>query len=190
MRPLPEGTFHYMFGDDFLVAPIHENKLSRAVSLPPGKWRYLFDDREVLEGPRQLTRDFPLDEYPVFIRDGAIVPLKVSRPYTGFGDQDSAEFITWLIYPNGHSEFTLWHPETHPEPEATIVKVNSGPPLKIELSGKQTPHILRIAALKKPSTISLDGKDLSEDDAWKYDAETGHIIIKTSDYDPGTYLIL
>ena len=189
MRPLADGKFHYLFGDDFLVAPIHEDKLSRTVSLPPGGWRYLFDDREVLQGPRQFTRDFPLDEFPVFVRDGAIVPLKVTRPYTGFGDQDSAEFTTWLIYPNGRSEFTLWHPESHPKPEATTVKVDSGPALKIEFSGKHAPHILRIVANEKPAGISLDGQNLPEGDAWRFEADSRRIIIKTRDYAQGTYLI-
>ena len=189
MRPLTDGKFQYLFGDDFLVAPIHKDKLSRTVTLPRGGWRYLFDDREVLHGPQQLTRDFPLDEFPVFVRDGAIVPLKVTRPYTGFGDQNSADFTTWLIYPNGRSEFTLWHPETHPKPEATTVKVDSGPSLKIEFSGKHEPHILRILAKEKPAGITLDGQNLPEGDAWKFDAEARRIIIKTREYATGDYVI-
>jgi alpha-D-xyloside xylohydrolase len=189
MRPLEEGTFHYMFGKDFLVAPIHENKLSRKVSLPPGAWRYLFDDRDVLQGPRQFTREFPLDEYPVFVRDGAVVPLKVTRPYTGFGEQESAEFTTWLIYPNGRSEFTLWHPESHPDPEATTVEVESGSELRIQFSGKHTPHILRIAASTRPTRITLDGQDLPEGNAWEFEAEARRIIVTTRDYAHGTYLI-
>jgi len=189
IRPLADGEFHYLFGDDFLVAPIHEDKLSRTVSLPPGGWHYLFDDRDVHQGPCQFTRDFPLDEFPVFVRDGAIVPLKVTRPYTGFGDQDSAEFTTWLIYPKGRSEFTLWHPESHPKPEATTVKVDSGPALKIEFSGKHAPHILRILANEKPASISLDDKNLPEGHAWRFEADSRRIIIKTRDYAQGTYLI-
>lgn len=189
MRPLADGKFQYLFGDDFLIAPIHEDKLTRTVSLPPGGWRYLFDDREVIQGPQQLTRDFPLDEFPVYVREGAAVPLKVTRPYTGFGDQDSAEFTTWLIYPNGRSEFTLWHPETHPKPEATTVKVDSGTALKIEFSGKHAPHILRILAKQKPADITLDGNALSEGQAWKFDGAEQRLIIKTRDYTNGTYLI-
>src|SRR6185295_12375633 len=77
IRPLAAGKYHYLFGNDFLVAPIHEDRLARTVSLPPGKWRYLFHDRELLSGSIQVTRDFPLDEFPVYIREGAVVPLKV-----------------------------------------------------------------------------------------------------------------
>lgn len=189
MRPLREGKFHFLFGHDFLVAPIHEDKLTRTVSLPPGKWRYLFDDRDVVPGPTQITRDFPLDEFPVFVRDGAIVPLKVTRAYTGFGDRDSAEFMTWLIYPNGQNEFTLSHPETHPRPEDTTVKVNPGKPLTIEFSGKHQPHILRIHSAQKPSAITLDGKNLIEAVAWRFDASAQRLLIKTRDYAHGTYVI-
>jgi alpha-D-xyloside xylohydrolase len=144
MRPLGEGKYQYLFGDDLLVAPIFEDKTARTVSLPPGSWRYLFADREVLPGPQRLTRDFPLDEFPVFVRDGAIIPLKVARPYTGFGDKESAEFTTWLIYPQGKNSFTLYHPETHPKPERTTVTVDLGAVLRIEFSGKKQPHLLRI----------------------------------------------
>ncbi len=189
MRPMADGKFQYLFGDDFLVAPIHEDKLTRTVSLPTGGWRYLFGDREVFQGPQQLTRDFPLDEFPVFVRDGAIVPLKVARPYTGFGDKDSADFTTWLIYPNGKSEFTLWNPETHPKPESTTVKVDSGASLTIEFSGKHAPHILRIFSKDKPNTITLDGQSIPEGDAWKFDAPDRKVIIKTHDYTQGKYVI-
>ena len=127
--------------------------------------------------------------FQCYVRDGAIVPLKVSRPYTGFGDRDSAEFTTWLIYPNGRSEFTLWHPESHPKPEATTVKVDSGPAIKIEFSGKHAPHILRIVSNKKPAVISLDGENLPEGDAWRFEADSRRIIIKTRNYAQGTYLI-
>jgi alpha-D-xyloside xylohydrolase len=189
MRPLANGKFHYLFGEDFLVAPIHQDKLTRTVTLPPGRWRYWFDDREVLKGPQQVTRDFPLDEFPVFVRDGALLPMKITRHYTGMGDQDSAEFTTWLIYPNGHGEFTLWHPETHPKPETTTVKVEDGPSLGIRFSGQRSPHILRIFATEKPVSILLDGRTLPEGDAWKFDATQQRIIVKTRDYAQGTYVI-
>jgi alpha-glucosidase (family GH31 glycosyl hydrolase) len=189
MRTLGRGKFHYLFGEDFLVAPIHEDKLTRTVSLPPGKWRYLFDDQKVLQGPAEVTRDFPMDEFPVFIREGAVIPLKVTRPYTGLGDKDSADFTTWLIYPGGKSEFTLWHPESHPNPESTTVKVDSGLSLKIEFSGKREPHLLRIFSAARPSRITLDGKDLLEGTAWTFDAQNQRLIIKTRDFSVGAYLI-
>ena len=159
------------------------------MSLPAGPWRYLFADRELIQGPAQITRTFPLDEYPVFIREGAIVPLKVTRPYTGFGDNESGAYTTWLIYPRGKNEFTLWHPETHPAPDTTTVKVDSGESLRFEFSGKREPHILRIAASEKPVAVALDGKELPEGEAWWFEPQAAKLIIKTRDYTEGRYEI-
>jgi alpha-D-xyloside xylohydrolase len=189
MRPLTQGKFEYLFGEDLFVAPVFEDTLTRTVSLPAGKWRYLFHDEEVFQGSTRIIRDFPMDEFPVFIREGAIIPVKVTRPYSGFGDRDSAEFMTWLIYPNGHSERTLSHPETHPNPETTTIKVTSGSPLEIEFSGKHQPHILRVFSKTKPSAITLDGKTLSEGPDWSFDAQAHRLGIKTREYGEGKYLI-
>ncbi len=189
MRPLSAGKYHYMFGDGFLVAPMHEDKLTRTVSLPRGRWRYWFDDREVIEGPQELTREFPLDEYPVFVRDGSVVPLKVTRAYTGLGDRDSTGFTTWMIYPRGKSEFTLWHPETHPQPEPTTLKVEEGPPLRVRFEGKQSPHLLRILSREKPASVRRNGQTLPEGEAWSHDPARRRLIIKTADDIGGEYVI-
>src|SRR5439155_9981368 len=127
------------------------------VSLPSGRWRYLFDDREVFSGPRKIVRDFPLQEFPVFVREGASVPLNVQRSYTALGDTNSSGFRTWLIYPSGSTAFTLYHPETHPNSVTTTLKVEAGKSLKILFEGKHEPHILLVHADEKPSKITLDG---------------------------------
>jgi alpha-glucosidase (family GH31 glycosyl hydrolase) len=187
MRPQAQGKFHYLFGNELLVAPIYADKLDWTVSLPPGRWRYLFHDQEVVSGPAQVQREFPLDEFPVFVREGAVIPLKVSRPYTGFGDTNSTGFTTWLVYPGGKSQFTLWHPESHPKPESTTLAVDSGASLKLEFSGKHQPHILRIHSQSKPTRVALDGAELPEGDAWQFDAAHQRLVIKTRDYAQGKY---
>jgi alpha-glucosidase (family GH31 glycosyl hydrolase) len=189
MQPLPEGDFHYLFGDDFLVAPIHQDKLGRTVSLPAGKWRYFFNDRELFDGPQRVTRDFPLDEYPVFVRDGAIVPMKIQRSYTGLGSKESSQFTTWLIYPNGNHKFTLYHPESHPHPAQTTVTANSGDSLDIRFSGAHEPHILRIFSKTKPVKITLDGDVLPEGDNWSFDDKHQKISVRTRQYRDGQYKI-
>ena len=189
MRPLERGRFHYLFGNDLLVAPVYADRLENEVTLPPGRWRYFFDGRNVVEGPAQIKRAFPLDEFPVFVRDGAIIPLQVSRPYTGLGDTNSRGFTTWLIYPEGKREFTLWHPNSHPHPEKTMLSVDAGSVLKIEFSGAHEPHILRILRESKPARVLLDGTELREGDSWEFDASKQRLIIKTPRYAQGRYEI-
>ncbi len=189
MRPLPDGDFHYLFGNDLLVAPIHEDKTARQIKLPPGRWRYLFNDREVIQGPASITREVPLDEYPVFVRESALIPLKVTRAYTGFGDLETAAFTTWLIYPAGQNQFTLWHPESHPDPESTIVAMDAtGATLKLEFTGRHQAHRLRIHSTHAPAQVKLDGRELAKE-AWQYDAARETLVIQTHEYQIGRYEI-
>ena len=56
----------YMFGSDYLVAPIfHLNQFAREVYLPEGKWEDTRDGK-VYEGGQTITADAPLDSIPVF----------------------------------------------------------------------------------------------------------------------------
>lgn len=68
----------YMFGDDMLVAPITQAAVDGVSSvtlwLPPGRW-YDVNRGALLDGGRAITRDYLLDEVPVFVRAGAVVPL-------------------------------------------------------------------------------------------------------------------
>jgi hypothetical protein len=125
----------------------------------------------------------------VFVREGAVVPLNVKRAYTGLGDTNSAGYRTWLIYPKGKNEFTLWHPETHPDPQSTTLKVTAGPALRVEFSGKKEPHILRIFCEQKPIRVVLDGNELPEGDAWAYEARNKKLIIRTWNYQAGGYRV-
>lgn len=67
----------YMFGSDILVAPvIYEGARSRKVYLPKGaKWTYVEDNKEH-EGGKWIEVDTPLNVIPVFLKDGAKIPIK------------------------------------------------------------------------------------------------------------------
>ncbi|MFT3838609.1 MAG: glycoside hydrolase family 31 protein [Myxococcaceae bacterium] len=63
----------YLLGDSLLVAPVvTAGATTRAVQLPPGKWLGWFDG-QWREGA--VTVDAPLTALPLFIREGAVVPM-------------------------------------------------------------------------------------------------------------------
>ncbi len=68
--------------------------------------------------------------------------------------------------------------------------MDSGPTLRLEFSGRHEPHILRIFAQNKPAHVLLDGGKLTEGAAWRYDSTQHRLIIKTRDYDRGSYEII
>lgn len=66
----------YLFGSDILVAPIYtENSYSRNVYLPAGEsWKEVFTGK-IYEGGQYITVDAPLDQIPLFERDGVELPI-------------------------------------------------------------------------------------------------------------------
>ena len=189
-RPLQvpvTGKYQYLFGDDFLVAPIYRDSPNRRIVFPPGRWRYFFADSECVVGPAEVTKSFPLDEYPVFIREGALVPVTISRSYTGLGDETSADATTWLVYPAAEGRFVRYDPDLA---DSTCVEMHlSGDTLTLQFTGKPERHILRIYAERPPQTVSLDGRKLRPQRDWWYRPGIRKLIIRTDGYSRGHYEI-
>ncbi len=102
----------FLFGTQMLVAPITDasdagTDMGRAeVWLPEGSWfdfftglRYESDGRE-----KRTTYRF-IDEYPVFCRTGAIVPMQED---TGFGAPVKSDSVTVTVFPGADGQFTLY----------------------------------------------------------------------------------
>jgi alpha-glucosidase (family GH31 glycosyl hydrolase) len=71
----------YAFGDSMIVAPVAtpldpaSQLAKRSVWLPPGDW-IEWRTGARLHGPATLDRTFRLDEIPVYVRAGAIIPMQ------------------------------------------------------------------------------------------------------------------
>ena len=69
----------YMFGDNMLIAPVTEevDKESGYATvklwLPEGQWLE-YETGEMLQGGKTYERSFTMDEYPVYIKAGSILP--------------------------------------------------------------------------------------------------------------------
>lgn len=65
----------YYFGDDFLVAPVMNSEDSRDVYLPEGEWVNFFTGERIRGGQWLKGVKVPLDEMPVYVREGAVIPV-------------------------------------------------------------------------------------------------------------------
>lgn len=97
----------FLLGTDVLVAPVvRPGQTKRMVYLPAGAWvDYWTDER--LEGGRHVIVDAPLDTLPLFVREGAIVPLASERMST----ETEAEELALHLYPSTAglpSEYSLY----------------------------------------------------------------------------------
>lgn len=96
----------YRFGDAFLVAPVLQ-KWARTVEvwLPEGDlWIDYWTD-EIYDGGQPVTVAAPVDQLPLFVRAGSIIPM---RDYARAIELGSNENLTLEIYPHDHSSFTLY----------------------------------------------------------------------------------
>jgi alpha-glucosidase (family GH31 glycosyl hydrolase) len=67
------SDYQYLFGRDLLVTPITEPDATEwKVYLPAGTW-INFWTREVVTGGREISVPVPIDQLPVFVREGASV---------------------------------------------------------------------------------------------------------------------
>lgn len=85
----------FIFGDKMLVCPVLEpNSKGRRMYIPKGTW-YNFWTRETIEGGAEHWVDADIDEIPLFVRAGAIIPRYPVMQYVG---EQKIEFLTLDVY--------------------------------------------------------------------------------------------
>lgn len=95
----------YMLGPDLLVAPVMAPGVrSRPVYFPAGRWTSMDDPARVIEGGRYVEAEAPLERVPLFVRQGAIIPMLRGKP-RHLKDGPAREFDI-AVYP-GEGERTV-----------------------------------------------------------------------------------
>lgn len=104
MQALPQNHFDYLFGNEMLVAPVYEQYATkRMVNLPAGNWVDYWTN-ETLPGGKMVEADAPIEQIPLFIRQGSIIPM---RQYASSIEKGTNDTLIIHIYPGANSEFTL-----------------------------------------------------------------------------------
>ncbi|MBN1183822.1 MAG: DUF5110 domain-containing protein [Bacteroidales bacterium] len=92
----------YMFGDDILIIPVtapeNNNFSDIQVWLPEGNDWYEWHTGTMFHGGQILERKFLLNEYPVYVKAGAVIPM---YPEIKNLQQDIAELIV-KVFPGGN----------------------------------------------------------------------------------------
>ena len=97
----------YLFGDALLVAPVVRDSVrQKEVTLPQGTWINYWTDA-VVRGGRTVTVDAPLDQIPLFVRRGHILPTRPVASHTGAQPVDT---LGLEIYPSpdASAPYTLY----------------------------------------------------------------------------------
>jgi alpha-glucosidase len=103
-----EANTEFLLGSDYLVAPVYtESNVRNGIYLPAGTQWVDFWTGALHEGGQVLNgHPAPLDQLPVFVRAGALVPQGITARNASLVPEDSP--ITLSVYPQGESEFSLY----------------------------------------------------------------------------------
>jgi hypothetical protein len=99
-----QNPTEYLYGPDMLVAPVTSpgDVASTTVWFPPGQWVDYFTGA-TFTGPSMSTLSVPLDQMPVFVREGGIVTEQPSTAKAG-----PPRALTALVYPGSPGSFQLY----------------------------------------------------------------------------------
>jgi alpha-D-xyloside xylohydrolase len=92
----------FMCGAALLVAPITRAGGAVEVALPPGAW-YDLNTRQRFIGNRILHYIAPLDQFPVFGREGAVLPLGRAVQHSGEIDAARPLELAWAFGAPAHA---------------------------------------------------------------------------------------
>jgi alpha-glucosidase len=96
-------TDEWLVGKGLLAAPVLAEGGKRSIYLPADTW-YDYHTGEVIVGPKTITVDKALDEIPVYVRAGTILPVGAVVQYS---EQTSGTPLEIRIYPGKNGSFKM-----------------------------------------------------------------------------------
>jgi len=195
LHPVPEESawpddWRYVVGEHFLVAPIVAPGDARDVELPSGaRWYDWWDAAaDAIDGGTTLT-GYDVSEpgrIPLFVREGAIVPVDVESDVTGLGETNSAGHLSVLVWPGDTASAFVLHETDDTNTTLGAQRMSDGT-LRVSLSRAARPVILRVRAEAAPSSVQVGGAVLAALDeasfggassGWHHDASARWLWVK------------
>lgn len=170
MRPVGDPStwpndYRYELGDAFLVAPLLDASGTRSVALPAGARWYDWWTTATNDGGTTVSADFANDRLgmPLWVREGAIVPVDVDSDVLGLGTNESLGARTILAWPSATPTAFDVH-----EADGTVVKIDLkglATGWSVTLSAAPAPVILRVRSEVAPVEVVGEGATSTYDAA-------------------------
>jgi alpha-glucosidase (family GH31 glycosyl hydrolase) len=162
----------HLLGDQLFTSIVTTDVTTKSVTFPTGSnWIDYWNEDTVYTGGSTTQYNAPLNQYPIFIKAGAIIPLDVKTAVTGHGDTTSVGKITVLVYPRGQSNFTFHRALGEGTAYSDVVFSVDASSGNINVSGSASAsYRLRVKSLQAPTGVT--GAD-----TWSYDAVKKVIVI-------------
>jgi alpha-glucosidase (family GH31 glycosyl hydrolase) len=192
----------YTFGDDMIVSPVvteldkTTQLATKSIWIPEGEW-IEWSSGTHLKGPAKMERSYALNEIPVFVRAGAIIPM---APKMEYSEQKPIDPLILTVMPGASGETRVYADQGNSlgyksnEFAWTPVKQSrQGDTVRVEVSAvegsypgmpQERAYEFRLFGVFPPKRVTVNGQELKfthEDGAlgWRYDGNQTMVIITT-----------
>lgn len=98
----------YYFGDNMIVAPIcksmsRKETAEQTIWLPDGNW-YDYRNNKLMQGNQHVTFNYALNEIPVFVKAGSIIPQQPARLHA----DETLDTVILSVYTGANGSFNLY----------------------------------------------------------------------------------
>jgi alpha-glucosidase (family GH31 glycosyl hydrolase) len=101
-----ETQYQFMNGEWLLVAPVYKSESKRdSIYLPKGGWYDYWSGQKTEGGTWLNNYPAPIEKLPLFVKQGAIIPMYPAMNYDG---EKRTDTLTLAIYPYLKSAFELY----------------------------------------------------------------------------------
>jgi len=188
----------YLFGDQMLAAPVvvPADKVSRLATekiwLPRGEW-IEWPTGRLFSGPTTVERSFSIEQIPVYLKAGAIVPMQKPMSYTGEKAVDPLIVNVWPLAPGASSSYSVYEDSgvsveyQHGVFARTPIKATQeGDTVRVEIGPveggypgmpKTRAYELRLPADWPPAAVTVNGLAVkhagpTDKGGWSYEGNT------------------
>lgn len=152
-----DKDYHFMFGHQFLVAPVMKKQTNRwEVYLPDGDWIHYWTGGPY-KGGKTISIEAPIFEnsgLPLFVKRGSIIPMMEDMAYIY---EKKFDRIIWDIYPAEKSSYTWYNKESaNPREEITTTEVGcttAGKEIHIVLKNPRFSNDFMVHVNKSPGKV-------------------------------------
>ena len=188
----------YLFGDQIIVSPVTApaDKISglatEQVWLPKGEWIERPTGTH-FAGPTTVERSFTIDQIPVYVRAGTIVPMQPAMLHTGEKPVDPLIVNVWPLAPGASSSYPVYEDsgvaveyQRGVFARTPIKATENGNTLRVEIGPvegsypgmlKTRGYEVRLPADWPPVSVTVNGKTVSfvepgEPGGWTFEGNT------------------
>jgi alpha-glucosidase (family GH31 glycosyl hydrolase) len=185
----------YLFGDQMLGAPVvtpadkTSGLAAEKVWLPKGEW-IEWPTGKHLTGPATFERSFSIEQTPVYLKAGAIVPMQPPMDYTGQKPVDPLIVNVWPLAPGASSSYAVYEDSGVAEEyqhgvfaKTPLKAEQTGDTLRVEIGPvegsypgmlKSRAYELRLPADWPPASVTVNGVAImqagpTDNEGWSFD---------------------